>query len=110
MARNMEKWKKTKHEWYLRHKALTKQRTRKTRSDRAEWLRNYKKENNICCKICAENHPACVEFHHIDPEKKVMGITKACNQGKSKEFIIEEMKKCEVLCPNCHRKLHWKKK
>jgi hypothetical protein len=55
------------------------------------------------CIICGETHPACLEFHHKDPLKKEFLISKLYN----KKRILEEIKKCNVLCSNCHRKYHW---
>jgi hypothetical protein len=36
-----------------------------------------------------------------------MAIAQAVNQGWSKERILEEIKKCDVLCANCHFKEHY---
>lgn len=55
-----------------------------------------------CCE-CGETHPAMLDFHHTDPTQK----DKAISSIHSKKKIIEEAKKCVVLCSNCHRKLHW---
>lgn len=57
-----------------------------------------------CCK-CGENHVACLEFHHLDTKEKEKSISKMVKH--SWEKIKKEMKKCIVLCSNCHRKEHW---
>ena len=46
--------------------------------------------------------------HHKDKDKKERGICYLVSNGYSTEKIQEELKKCEVLCANCHRKLHYK--
>ena len=50
--------------------------------------------------------PAVFDFHHIDPSKKEFSI------GGSRfhrfELIKDELDKCELLCSNCHRELHYK--
>ena len=74
-----------------------------------EWFNEYKK--TLKCSKCEENHIACLEFHHINPDKKDFGISEALGQlNLSKEKIIEEISKCEILCSNCHKKLHWENK
>lgn len=55
----------------------------------------------VPCTHCGENLPACAtDFHHIRGTKfrSVMDMT-----SYSWERIKEEMKKCDVLCANCHR-------
>lgn len=60
----------------------------------------------IKCQICGEDHPAVLDFHHKDPNDKDANISKMNSRSK----IIEESKKCIVLCSNCHRKLHWEER
>lgn len=54
------------------------------------------------CKRCGESDIRCLEFHH--PNEKSAGI----NSIKwSRWSVIEaEVKKCELLCSNCHERLH----
>ena len=59
----------------------------------------------LSCITCGENHPAVLDFHHRDPNTKDFSISQA--RYKTEKRIIEEMKKCDVLCSNCHRILHW---
>jgi hypothetical protein len=58
------------------------------------------------CMNCPENHPACLVFHHKDPSQKDGEIGMAVSKGWSMEKLLEEISKCEVLCANCHMKLH----
>jgi hypothetical protein len=69
------------------------------------WFKEYKK--NLSCTLCPENHPATLDFHHRDKDSKIMGICDLVARNYSKEHILEEIAKCDVLCSNCHRKLHW---
>lgn len=73
---------------------------------RREWYRALK--STLGCSICGESHPACVEFHHTDPSKKEFSIAHGAGQAISKERVLREIEKCDILCANCHRKLHWK--
>jgi hypothetical protein len=78
------------------------------RVERAEWFYEYKK--TLKCERCPENHPACLAFHHPDPLQKDMSVSNLVRSGYSKEKILEEMAKCQVLCANCHHKLHWQER
>jgi hypothetical protein len=70
------------------------------------WFREYKK--TLSCSKCPESHPACLDFHHIDPKDKKMILSKLYPSGVSKKTILKEVAKCIVLCANCHRKEHYK--
>lgn len=99
-------------EWYakqsierkMRKIELQKQRRHETR----EWLKTIKE--SLGCKRCSENHIACLDFHHSDANEKEFSLGEAIRRGYSKETIQREMDKCEVLCANCHRKLHHEEK
>lgn len=54
------------------------------------------------CILCNEKHFAALDFHHINPNEKDKAIARAT----SKKWVEEEVKKCVVLCSNCHRKFH----
>jgi hypothetical protein len=56
---------------------------------------------------CDETHPACLDFHHLDSKIKSFKIAGKYGM-KSKKILLEEAKKCKVLCANCHRKLHYR--
>lgn len=56
--------------------------------------------NNPCID-CGESDPIVLEFDHVSGTKKeAISILKR-NGLKS---IVEEIKKCEVRCANCHRR------
>ena len=59
---------------------------------------------NHPCIICGEDDPIVLEFDHRDPDKKCFGISDACSRKKTVDVIKEEIKKCDVLCANCHRR------
>ena len=71
-----------------------------------DWFREYKK--NLSCIRCGENHPSCLDFHHIDPSQKEVEVPVLVSRGRSIENILKEIAKCEILCANCHRKEHSK--
>lgn len=77
-----------------------KQRRKKIR----DFIWEIKKRN--ICSICGEERPECLEFHHRDPSKKVIKISRAAGLGWSVSRILEEIKKCDIVCSGCHFKIH----
>lgn len=62
---------------------------------------------NNKCSICSYNRcSAALEFHHLDPAKKDFSISSAYANPKKWDTIVAELKKCVLLCSNCHRELH----
>ena len=58
------------------------------------------------CKACEEKHPACIEFHHLDPKDKSFSVATAANGHISMSTLIHEIRKCILICSNCHKKEH----
>ena len=67
----------------------------------------YEFKSKFSCSECGESHIACLDFHHLDPNEKEGSISKMISTPIKLE---KELKKCIVLCANCHRKLHWDEK
>ena len=89
--------------WYQRNREKILERTKERKKQkRQEWW-SYKA--GLSCLFCGFSHPAAIDFHH--PEAK--GETKVSyyvQQGQWKK-AYEEADKCQVLCANCHRILHY---
>jgi len=60
--------------------------------------------NNRCKKCNLVFPPICFDFHHLDPSKKDLGISKL--KTYRWERILAELKKCIMVCANCHRLIH----
>ena len=107
---NAEKLREYRRSWYNRNReqerSKARVRTKKRTHDLKEWFKEYKL--TLACKLCSENHPATIDFHHRDPNVKIRAISEVIRRGWSKEKILKEIEKCDVLCANCHRKLHYK--
>ncbi len=57
------------------------------------------------CIRCGYNKSfVALDFHHRDPDSKSFGIGHGYN--RSMLALIEEAKKCDLLCSNCHREEH----
>ena len=55
------------------------------------------------CKDCRERHPHFVmDFDHVRG-RKLFSLGHAPNLNKTEAEILREVKKCEVVCSNCHR-------
>jgi hypothetical protein len=90
--------------WLKKRKHKRVNKKHKARRRNVVWLANYK--ITCSCLQCGESHPACLEFHHRDPNKKKMTISGAVRRGWSLKRLKREIEKCDVLCANCHRKIH----
>ena len=62
----------------------------------------------VPCK-CGESDPCALDFHHRNPKEKKFSISQAVRRMLSFEEIEQEVLKCDLLCANCHRKLHYSK-
>jgi hypothetical protein len=83
---------------------------KRTRSDsgriaRRKWFLKFK--HTLSCQACPETHHACLDFHHRNPSEKVDSISSMIVRGLSIKTILLEIEKCDVLCSNCHRKIHY---
>lgn len=90
---------------YQNNKTIYKSRAKERTIAARIWLSQYKQGKS--CSRCDETHPACLQFHHIDPTVKEGELAKAATNGWAIERIKEEISKCIILCANCHFKEHW---
>lgn len=59
------------------------------------------------CEICGyDSNHAALEFHHADASKKSFQLDLRSLSNRKWEKILEESKKCRLLCSNCHAELH----
>ena len=57
------------------------------------------------CSKCGYNkHPEILEFHHLDPKEKDFSVSNLLRMGKQAD---NEILKCILLCPNCHKEEHY---
>lgn len=90
---------------YKKNKDLYVKRAKVEMKKRKDWYREYK--SKLKCELCPENHPAALDFHHKDPKKKE-GLVLYILYNNGIKAALKEIKKCKVLCANCHRKEHYK--
>ena len=83
----------------------------KTKSERVSEFRRNRKANllqicgNKCCLCGYDKIATALEFHHINPALKEYGIASngTCHNIHKD---IAEIKKCVLVCANCHREIH----
>lgn len=80
----------------------------------AEDVKNYRRRRKInlmkvlgnkCCLCGYSLLPDALEFHHINPENKEYGIA-SNGVCRDLEKDLAEIKKCVLVCANCHRAIH----
>lgn len=57
-----------------------------------------------CCNCGYDKCESALEFHHLIPEEKEFTISTQPHMAFEK--VALEIKKCILLCANCHRELH----
>jgi len=58
-----------------------------------------------CGKCSYLKSLSALVFHHRDPGNKVFGLTEKPRSIHNKK-LQEELRKCDLLCLNCHAELH----
>lgn len=59
------------------------------------------------CAICGyKKCHAALAFHHLDPSKKDFGFGAMRASPKNWLKIVDELKKCILLCHICHEEIH----
>lgn len=58
--------------------------------------------------VCCEYHRCndALELHHIDPTEKEFNFGKIIANPKSWFRIVNELRKCVLVCAICHREIH----
>jgi len=91
---------------------------KKSDSDRYyKWQKNARRERKEklveimggkCCKCGYNKCIKALEFHHKDPNTKNSKSRSFGDRGMLTKWktLIEESKKCILVCANCHREIH----
>lgn len=93
-------------EHYRRNAKVYKQRAlqsnRKIKAERRRWIMEYLAQHP--CTQCGEDDPVVLDFHHKSRRRKVQTVSNLISRLVPWEQVLAEIKKCEVLCANCHRR------
>ncbi len=87
---------------YQNNKEIYKNRGKKRRLCMAKKFFDYK--SNLSCLYCGKKNPECIDFHHNGDKHDNVGRILRSTQSWNR--AIQEIKKCDAVCANCHRKLH----
>jgi len=80
--------------------------------DRKKTWRQKARENLAAafggkCTICGYSKTiAALDYHHVDPGEKDHALHKAMRNGYAWSKIVEEARKCTIVCCRCHREIH----
>ena len=90
--------------WYYAHKDKRIADIRRSIKRRKERNRLYVIDflNNHPCTDCGEKDILVLEFDHL--RDKVANVSAMVSFGYKLETLVAEIKKCEVVCCNCHRR------
>lgn len=59
------------------------------------------------CQICSYHKSTrALVLHHFDPSKKELSFGAIRANPRSWDKIVVELRKCVLLCSNCHLELH----
>lgn len=88
-------------------KDKTRQRTNRARTEQSRKLWDLKEESG--CIDCGEMYPHyMLEFDHL-PQHEKLGSPIYVARTYSMEKALEEVKKCDIVCANCHKIRTWQR-
>lgn len=87
--------------YYATHRAEEIERVTRRQQAALAWLRELRQ---VPCMDCGGVFPPHVmDFDHRDPKTKAFNIMSARAMLKSRDVLLAEIEKCDIVCANCHR-------
>lgn len=84
---------------YTRNKAIYKLRSAVAKQKVRSFISRVKRRSH--CLDCGNNNPIVLEFDHLS--NKEADIATASTRGWSIERVKLEIRKCDIVCGNCHK-------
>ena len=85
--------------YHARTRPVRLEQKRQAKAARMAWLHEIKSRP---CQDCRGSfHPAAMTFDHLPGKEKLKDISTLVVTG-CVQMAIEEMKKCDLVCSNCH--------
>ena len=81
---------------------------RKRRIEYKIKILKIKEDSNGCIKCSWKKHSEILQYHHRDKKSKKFKMSTGNLASYKWDKVIEEISKCDLLCPNCHNWLHYK--
>lgn len=109
MERNNTKWIRDKRnncpEYKSYFNSLVTENKKLLKSRNKEFVNSLK--TNKPCELCGNKYenPECYDFDHVVPSDKKFSLSKVI-RNSSLVRLSDEIKKCRLLCVNCHRVVH----
>jgi hypothetical protein len=110
-------------QWNANHPEVVRERARQQYEDNPAYfnVRNTARRKTLraliqqqkvgrACTRCGISDYRVLDFHHLDKNGKEGGISATVAKNWGVERILQEIAKCELLCANCHRILHWEER
>jgi predicted HNH restriction endonuclease len=94
-----------RRKWYRKNRKRYRDKISERKKKLRAWFADLK--SKLKCSVCGFGHPAVIQFHHTDPSKKEINIGDSIQAGWSIKRIEKEIKKCKVVCSNCHFIFHY---
>ena len=91
-------------EHYRRNKAYYLKKSKRHRAQVAKIVNKIKADAG--CSICKkEFDPVVLDFDHRPGTTKITNVSTLLVEGRGLKAVMAEIKKCDVICANCHRRL-----
>lgn len=88
--------------YYLRNKQLYKEKNKRRKRELINFVISFKQKPCVDCGVQYQHY--VMDFDHTDTKTKTTNINRMINfHSYSKEKILKEIKKCDLVCANCHR-------
>lgn len=80
---------------------------RRSRDGRMRLKQLVKEIKTTPCADCKQTFPFyMMEFDHRPGEEKVSTVSALMRHG-TREQVMNEIRKCDIVCANCHRQRSW---
>lgn len=89
--------------YYLRNKQTEVGKRAARVQENKTWFIEYKQ--TLKCSKCGDARHYVLDFHHKAEDK--LHEVSVMYAKYSRTTLLREIAKCEVLCANCHRELHY---
>jgi len=97
--------------WYVKNKSKHKKMVKKNNDRYLALLTDeVRKKKANPCEDCGKSYPYYVmDFDHVSG-KKLANVSILVRRRVTLSRLLEEIRKCEVVCANCHRERTFQRK